>query len=412
LVQAVHSFEEEGPVFVEADEVVLVDFREADQEVVGFVREADDPEAAVHRCLQMGARALRLANVSTETAIVDKAFDAMTTEFDGKVEGAVDRIVKAGESLLSEEDGELAQALAGWQAEVESMLNSTFDPDSKRSVLSKLETILEEARERQVQSVRQIINPDDPESPMGRMSHAFKEQFGQVLGALAEVSEKVAVTKAEAQIIELTAGKGFSFEDLLHSSLIEVVSVHGDVSDQVGNTSGRLGNKVGDEVVELNDEDTRGASVRYVLEAKDRKLGLKASLGELEKAMENREADAGILVFSRQDLAPTQGPFQPFGDKAIVVLDKDEGDLSALRLACCWARWVVQRKLSSVEDAVDIDRVEALIEDGRRALTRISNVRRAHSAARNKIQEAAGQVDGLGSELDEIFSQLCEEIRR
>ena len=53
--------------YLQGDELVLEEFRESDPDVVALVRESDDTELAVHRCLGMGARVLRLAGATLDT---------------------------------------------------------------------------------------------------------------------------------------------------------------------------------------------------------------------------------------------------------------------------------------------------------------------------------------------------------
>ena len=138
---------------------------------------------------------------------------------------------------------------------------------------------------------------------------------------------------------------------------------------------------------------------------------LKKVLDELAEAMANREASAGVAVFASQHKAPIATPFESFGDKAIVVLDKDQPDEHALALACAWARWVVRRSLVEESDEVDLDQIGAAVEDGRRALARISNVRRAHSAAKKRIDEASGQVDDLVGDVEAVLDTVGRLLR-
>ena len=60
--------------YLRGAELVLEDFVERDPDVVAFVRETDDAELAVHRCLEMGARALRLAGATLDTQLVEHRF--------------------------------------------------------------------------------------------------------------------------------------------------------------------------------------------------------------------------------------------------------------------------------------------------------------------------------------------------
>ncbi len=180
------------------------------------------------------------------------------------------------------------------------------------------------------------------------------------------------------------------------TELARIVEPYGDAAEQTGTTPGIAGTKKGDEVVTLNPDETRGQATRYALEVKDRKLGLSAILAELDEAQSNRGALASVAVFSRDTNCPAAGPFTYHGTRGLAVLDKDEPDPGALRLACLWARWTARRQLAEDREGVDTERIEALIAEGSRALDRLASIRRCHTAARNKVQEAGSQVDDLG----------------
>ena len=57
------------------DTLVLQQFTETDPTVIRFVAGTGDTEAAVHSCLQVGARAMDLARVNLDTAMVESSFD-------------------------------------------------------------------------------------------------------------------------------------------------------------------------------------------------------------------------------------------------------------------------------------------------------------------------------------------------
>lgn len=149
-----------------------------------------------------------------------------------------------------------------------------------------------------------------------------------------------------------------------------------------------------------------------MLELKDRKLGLNATFEELDRAMANREAGVGLAVFSRQEHAPVPGPFHFWGSYEIVVLDKDLVDDGALRLACLWARMTVRRQLSDETSDVDFDRIAALIDEERRALDRISSIRRYHTQARKSIDQASGQAGEMTAEVEAVLDQISGELNR
>jgi hypothetical protein len=281
-------------------------------------------------------------------------------------------------------------------------------------VLAAFDRIFTEAGQRQLDAMRRIIDPDDAHSPLGRhraeIIKRVKESEETLTRALNDISERIAVKTAQAELLEKTTGKGFSYEELVHSTISRVAAAHADVAERVGHQTGATGSRAGDEVVTLCLDDTRGATARYVLELKDRKLGKNATFEELERAMANRESGVGIAVFSREEHSPVAGPFQFWGNYAIVVLDKDVVDDGALRLACLWARMTVRRQLADPTSDVDFDRITALIDEGRRSLDRLATVRRYHSSARKSIEQASGQVGDMASELEAVLATIAKAI--
>ena len=77
--------------------------------------------------------------------------------------------------------------------------------------------------------------------------------------------------------------------------------------EPTGSALGVDGNKCGDHVVTLNVAETRGREVRIVFEDKARSVSIRAALSELERAMSNREAEVGVMVFASSDTSPLKG---------------------------------------------------------------------------------------------------------
>jgi hypothetical protein len=399
--------------------LVVHELVETDPEVLRVVREAvgmdGDAGDATRQCLRVGARAVLAAHVSVETHIVEKRFDAMTDRFDEQVEAAVTRISNAAESLLDEQDGALPNALAAHRTELDQLLGDTFDPDSKRSVISLFEEVLVAAHQQQAYAMQQLIATDGEDSPLARLKRDVVrdlcERLGEVRKDVADLSEKIAVTEAVAPVLELTTGKGFRFEDVLDACVSRIASAHGDVAEHVGTETGVAGTQKGDEIVTLNPDDASGYEARFALEAKSRKLTMRNTLKELDDALENRDALAAIAVFTTQEQAPTSVPFHYAGNKAIVVLDKEGLDDSALRLAYMWARWVVRRDLCGAPaDELDIERVCTLIDDASRAIERCTTIRKYHTQARKGIEHAGVELDALVEEVRESLDAIGEEL--
>jgi hypothetical protein len=141
-------------------------------------------------------------------------------------------------------------------------------------------------------------------------------------------------------------------------------------------------------------------------------MGLRRILEDLGDAMKNRNAAVGVAVFGNIETAPTRVTFTQFGDKAVLVLDKDDLDPGAVRLAYMWARWVARRKLSETDSAIGVERVDSLIADATRALEQARQVRKCHTMAKKVIDEAGAHLDTMTCELDTIFGSLRQEIQK
>lgn len=398
---------------IEGDTLVLDNFRERDPQVLTLVRDADNIDAVVHDCLAVGARAMTAAQATTDVAVVEKAFGDMTSTFSRGLESFTDELDAKTKALLDGEEGSLPRSFEEFKTELEQLLDGTFDPDSKRSALAKIEDVMRRAATEQVKAVRELIDPDNEESPLGRyrteIVKSVREETAKVHKAVQELTTQLAVDEAKAEMFELTTKKGFTFEDDLEQTLIGICQPLGDIAERVGGTPGARGRK-GDFKVALNPDDTAGQDVCFALEAKNQQLNLRDTLRELDRAIANRGALAGIVVFAKLDQCPGDTPFQPYGNRALVVYDPIDGDDLALRLACSWARWVARRQLGAGGDTIDVDRIGSLIEDARQALRTRSTIDRALTTSANKITEAKNHLGALVGEVEVALAAIEGEI--
>lgn len=399
-------------VEIQDDHVVLNGFREDDPEVVHAMHEAEDPSGSIHQFLAVGARASRAASTSLDLNLVQRTFDSLNRDFGQEVDSAIKRVEQCTEHLLAEDDGALTTTLTELRDSLAELLDDRFDDDSKSSVIGKIDAMLSASHEEQRQMLRRVLDPSD-DGPLGRikdeLTKTLKGHTEDLRKDLHDIATKLAVSEREAEILELTTGKGFTFEDLVDQTVGHLAAPYGDVHERVGNEKGATGSQRGDEVVTLNTNDTNGRTLCFVLEAKDRKLSMRATLAELDEAMANRGADVAIAVFSNQDAAPTRVPFHQVGDnRAIVVLDKATSDEGALRLAYMWARWTLRRAESESVHDLNPDCIREAIDDARQALNRCTNIKRAHATIRKKVDEASNQLASMQNELDGTLSDLGE----
>lgn len=403
---------------VDDGNLYISNFTETDAAVVHVIGEAEDRAAALHRILALGAH---VSQVTTETASkldLSNTIERLTSSVEETVDRAVEGIAETAKGLLDGENGQLPRTLADFRGQFEAMLGESFNPDSKKSLISKFELVTQAAAEEQTRRLNRALDPHAPDSLVGRLrddlTRTVKEETAGLAARVADVREVItsaaAASAAAKAMFDKTALKGFRFEDILHELINSQAVPYCDLAMQVGKERGALGTQEGDEVVTINPEDTRGASANIVWEAKTGRLGLRKILDELERAMENRDASVGIAVFGNVDLAPSKVPFAPYGDRAVLVIDKDDPDESAVRLAYMWARWVARRRLGETNASIDIDKIETLISDTIRALQHASPVRKGHTMAKKGIEEAGGHLDTMTREIKSTMDELRAEI--
>jgi hypothetical protein len=300
------------------------------------------------------------------------------------------------------------------KGDLATQLDALFDPDSKSSALARMEKVFAEAASLHTKSMRAVLDPSDEKSPLGQWKAevlgTVRDQVGLVLTQVTEMAAATAARGAQEKTFALTAVKGQSFEEDLHPVIAELAARHGDLAEHVGAQSGASGSKRGDEVVRLNDSDTGGRSCAIVFEAKDRKLGMRKLMDELDEALANRTAACAVAIFAHPAQSPTAVPFTYAGNKGIVVLDPDAPGTQALELAYMWARWEARKALVADVSALDVARVEAAIGDAHRALARVSTVRRCHTTAKKHIDEAAGEVDALVGDVEAALAAVRLEL--
>ncbi|MDT0264338.1 hypothetical protein [Jatrophihabitans lederbergiae] len=351
--------------------VHIHDLASADPDLLTLVVGSGDAEAVVQRALSTGARALAIAQVSVDTAVVENSFATLETQLRSLLDDTTTRVTGTTADLLGHP-------------------------------------------EHGISATRRLLNPDADDSPLSRLLTGVRDQVATVLDAVGRLAEQITADKASATAtaiaLERSAVKGMAFEDQVVFAVTAITAERGDIAEAVGRLDGATGGRVGDIVVQVDPASIGGQAGGYVVECKDRRLTLKATLDELRRATENRDAYAAIAVFSGADNCPVPAPFAVFNDRAIVVYDKGDADPTALRLACAWARWIVQRESRLDHDGIDLDVVGRLIDEARRSLERVSTIRRAHSAAAKKIGEASGQVAELSAELTSVLNRIEQAL--
>jgi hypothetical protein len=238
-----------------------------------------------------------------------------------------------------------------------------------------------------------------------------------VQAVISEMRSEGVTQESLRAMADRVAAKGLAYEEQVHPVLEAAFAPHGDLVEATGGTPGLDGkNKKGDFVVTLNPETLGGRDRRVVIEAKDRptqKLAGKAgALTYLAEAMENRAADAAILVCSTAVPALAGHRLRVYhGNRLLVLFDKNEEDALALEVACQLARALAARshgaedELSATLLAAKVERLREVIEQARAihggVLEARRGIRRVDEAYETMRREALAVIHELEDRLAE-----------
>jgi hypothetical protein len=154
--------------------------------------------------------------------------------------------------------------------------------------------------------------------------------------------------------------------------------------------------------------------VRIVLEVKDvKRLNLRSMSAELERAMKNRDAQAGIVVVSSADNTLMGG--QRFrrldcgSNMWAVVMEKDEAHPVALQSAYSFVRTLLT-SASSRDTVTDMDEVKRLAEQINRHLNSLSKIKAHVDNIAKDQQQAAAWLITFEHETRTTISQMLQAL--
>lgn len=435
-------------VGVRGDALCIDGFRSSDSDLVDHFGELTHTQVSleVERLLKLGVLVDHRMGAGLDADMVESRFEMLAERMDSSVTAMLkaerDELERGfekererqrlerqadGENWAKKLEAEQLRLKAEHEAQLEKMrreqeqltrrLELLSDPENAASIPASVAERVGMAVAERDEKILREMNPDIEGTRAAVQNH----QLDQLASNLREV--RAAVDKNEAVAAEREHGalKGRDYEVVVAEAVERNVSM-GDLVLPLGDTSGSLGScKKGDVVVQLDPSETAGTEVRIVLEAKDRTTGnLQKFLTEqLDGAMENREAVYAIAVISSNEKLPTgvTQPLTTYGNRAIVVLDKESEDATALRLALAHARIEARRSVMSQDEqpTVDLVRGGELVEAAIRQLNSFVGMKRSITTIKNSsvkqlddllatAESIQSQIDGSLTELQELFS--------
>jgi hypothetical protein len=213
---------------------------------------------------------------------------------------------------------------------------------------------------------------------------------------------------------KVSSSKGLDWEASLAPALDACFAPLGDELEATGLVAGIADSKVGDYVVTLNPRDTGGRHRRVVFEAKTRKrrCTVANALEELDRAMLNRQAQAGVMVFANRTQSPLQKPLRFYhGNRILVVYDPDgdPGSELALEVAAHLARTLAltaEREDLTLDRAMLAERLETLTN----VIERGSQIKRGIASARSGLNAAEEAYQHMAEEASAVVLEIGDRL--
>jgi hypothetical protein len=389
-----------------------------DECLARLVREREETGGDAAKLIQdaatIGGRVLDREQAGAHADFVRSEFGKVSRE----VEAAfTERAREVGETL----GAQLDQVFGPDSGQLTKALERHFSDDSALAVQNRVREAVGELMTRLRTDLVRQFSASDGHNPLADFKRGTEQALRQAgerqdrtlqtlgermaalqreLQALRDERDKLAALEAER---ERGTAKGRSFEELVAEAVDRVAALQGDECDAVGDVRGASG-RTGDVVVAI-DACAGPARGRIVFEAKTGKLSKPAALRELDRSLEERDADFAVLVVPSEEKVPAKMRTlrESGGDKMIVTFDPaaDGGLTLEVAYALARARVLMRR---SAGDGVDADVVRDVVE---RALAATEDVRRIKS----QLTGAESNIETARSILDEMAERVRAHLR-
>lgn len=400
----------EPTIVIDGETIEIRSFTTRNSDLAALLSDAECPAESLDRVISIGTDCVRVARTGIDTAVLDRAvFDVRSS-----VDRAVADLSGVGAEWFDPDRGKVTEIVNRAIADIDRHLEDRFDPDSKKGVVGVLGQVLSDVASR----VQQTIIRDMDPSVEGSVGYRLASEVARDLSAgilrvesmVQAVQLQLAAEQGRQAEAERGTAKGVIFEDLVEELVLEVALAHQDVVENVSTAKGAMGTKTGDLLVTVDPRATRGRPVRLAVECKDKALRLRAALEEIDDAMANRQALVGIMVFAKQSQAPIPGPFAVFGNRAIVVIDKESPDARVVGLIHGWARAMALGAVAEDDVELDILRVTALLDQALAALAAEVAIKQSLGGARNQLDAAAKHVATMVATVRDALEEVAAAL--
>ena len=328
--------------------------------------------------------------------------DAVLKEFSlDNTESALSRLV----GQLRTSNGELHDNL---KLKIGELLKQ-FSFDDEQSALSRMA--------KTVGAISTHLTLDDEKSALSRLKRelfaALEEQSNKAREFQNDVRatlERIEVRKKE-RAASTTHGKDFELE--LYDIVLAEAQRLGDIASFCGNTPGRIsGCKTGDVLVELG-PDSQAAGARVTVEAKEKKkYTLPEARLEIEKGRNNRDADAGLFVFSKKTSPDGIEPVTRYGQDVFVYWDNEDANTDIfLKLGLSVARALcIQKVVKREHQAADFEEMDKALLEINKQILELDKIRGWANTIKNNSEEILDRLRISSDKLKKQITTLTDRL--
>jgi hypothetical protein len=385
-----------------------------DPALAAFVAEAPPAErpALAERALRIGLLAICNANATINVDVVRAEFGRLVTDLSAKQAEAGQALEALLRTNFADGDGRLPrqlEAYLGDSGKLNRLVGDLFDEGRRDSALGRLRELLGRYFDGDGSQLARLLDPTRAGSPLYQFRSEMSDEFRRLNERLEALED---ARRARADERSRGTAKGAEFEVALEARLGELARGMGDFVERTGAEGGdAMTSKKGDLVITIDPTRTRGASLRIVVEAKDRAMPLGRMSKELAEARVNRSAAIALAVFTPHTAPAAVAPLAMVGPDVFATYDPEANEAVALEAAYRAARILALVTLRDAAVQLDSEAVtRALDELGRQVdvvrslktkLTHIGSTAREVSDALDLLR--AGVLRGV----KELEAQLA-----
>ena len=406
IVQLPSAAEPLPAIRVIEDRIVVERLTVSDPALAAYLRErpAEDRTVIVERALRIGLLALQDAGVTVNVDVVRGEFEKLARQNEQANERAALALEQTLRTNFADGDGRLPRTLErflGDRGALRTMVEELFDEKKRDSAIGRIGRMLEKYFDGDASKLALLLDPTRMNSPMHQFRQEITAGFKSLNDRLIAIEVAAAARATERS---KSAAKGGDFEDLVEALLGELARGAGDLLDRTVDEAGAtMRSKKGDFVLTVNPMLARGADLRVVVEAKDRKVSGREMREELREAKTNRSAAVALVVFTPAHAPTGIAPFDVRAGDVYCVLDPAAPDLSTLEVAVRLARLLAVSSLRETEAEVDSAAIGAALSGIREQLDVIKGLKA-------QLTSISGAASGVSTGLDRLRDNVIARV--